>query len=254
MEIIKLLGLACIFVVGAATGARDERARFAVQLLLLVGVAFGLWAFLGAVTGTVYQSGGRRLEGHFLNPNTAGTVFAVLLILGVAELLRGLRTQRAEADIARNILISAAPLTFAICLLDTASRGAMLAFLGSAAVFLAVLLASGALKASRALVVTLIGVVLLFAIVWFAGDQLVERFFRSDEDAIVRTSIWKAHWGAFLNSPLFGYGLGSAETVNKTLISAANYPVLWNIRAILNLYLQWLEEAGIVGAAPMFLC
>src|SRR5207302_7095005 len=90
VEIIKLLGLGCMFLIGAATGARDERARFAVQLLVLAGVVFGLWAFIGGVTGAIAQTGGHRLEAHFVNPNTAGTVFAVLLLLGVAELLRGL--------------------------------------------------------------------------------------------------------------------------------------------------------------------
>lgn len=253
IEIIKLAGLGCLFLVGAATGARDERARFAVQALLAAGVAFGLWAFIGSVTGAVAQTQGHRLEAHFVNPNTAGTVFAVLLMLALSEFLRRLRLRGAERDPSLVVAAAAAALTFAVCLLDTASRGAMLAFLGGAVVFVAAQLACGTLKLSRAALTTLAGLALLIAVTWFAGDLLVERFFRSDEDAIVRTAIWQAHWGAFLDSPLFGYGLGAAETVNKTLITDANYPVLWNIRAILNLYLQWLEEAGVVGAAPMFL-
>ena len=57
-----------------------------------------------------------------------------------------------------------------------------------------------------------------------------------------------------MESPLFGYGLGSAQTVNKTLINVSNFENLWNVRAILNVYLQWLEEAGLLGATPMFLC
>jgi O-antigen ligase len=51
-----------------------------------------------------------------------------------------------------------------------------------------------------------------------------------------------------------GYGPGVFETVNKTLISGANFSELWNIRAAMNLYLQWLEQGGLIGAAPMFLC
>jgi len=90
--------------------------------------------------------------------------------------------------------------------------------------------------------------------VWFAGDRLIDRFFVTGDAAIARSAIWKEHWAAFLDAPLFGYGLGTAETVNKTLITQANFPALWNIKAILQLYLQWLEEAGIVGATPMFLC
>jgi hypothetical protein len=68
IEIIKLLGLACLFVVGLAAGARDDRARYAVQLTIVAGVVFGFWAFLLSVSGDAYATGGRRLEAHFLNP------------------------------------------------------------------------------------------------------------------------------------------------------------------------------------------
>jgi hypothetical protein len=68
IEIVKLLGLACLFVAGLAAGARDDRARYAVQLTIILGVAFGLWAFFGASSGMLYSTGGRRLEGDFLNP------------------------------------------------------------------------------------------------------------------------------------------------------------------------------------------
>jgi hypothetical protein len=72
IEIIKLLGLGCLFVVGLAAGARDDRARYAVQLTIVLGVVFGLWAFFGTVSGTLYSTGGRRLEAHFLNPIIVG--------------------------------------------------------------------------------------------------------------------------------------------------------------------------------------
>lgn len=254
IEIIKLVGLGCLFLVGAATGARDDRARFAIQLTLAAGVVFGLWAFVGSVTGAIVQTQGHRLEAHFVNPNTAGTFFAILLVLALSELQRRLRLRSSERDATATIVAAAAALTFAVCLLDTASRGAMLAFLGAACVYVLVQLACGALKVSRAVLIALAGILVLVLVVWLAGDQLIDRFFRSSDDAIVRTAIWTEHWRAFLDSPLFGYGLGTAETVNKTLVTAGNFPVLWNIKAILNLYLQWLEEAGLVGAAPMFLC
>lgn len=232
IEIIKLVGLACLFLVGAATGARDARARFAVQLTLVVGLAFGLWAFIGSVTGAIPQTQGHRLEAHFVNPNTAGTFFAVLLILAISELQRRLRQRGGERDASATILLGAAVLTFTVCLLDTASRGAVLSFLGAAAVLVLVQLACGSLKLSRAVLVAFAGVLGLALVVWLAGDQLIERFFSTSKDAIVRTEIWKAHWAAFLDAPLFGYGLGTAETVNKTLITADNYPVLWNINAV----------------------
>ena len=231
IEIIKLLGLASLFLVGAATGARDDRARLAVQLTLAAGMVFGVWAFIGSVTGMIAQTQGHRLEAHFVNPNTAGTFFAVLLLLAIGELQRRLRQRRSEQDLSLVILLGAAVLTFAVCLLDTASRGAVLSFLGAAAVFVLVQLACGAIKLSRAVLIALVGLLLLLVVVWFAGDQLIDRFFKTGDAAIVRTAIWKEHWTAFLDAPLFGYGLGTAETVNKTLMNAANTPVLWSIKA-----------------------
>jgi O-antigen ligase len=254
MEIIKLLGLGCFFLVGAATGARDDRARFALQLTLGLGVAFGFWAFIGSVTGTVYQTQEHRLEGHFLNPNTAGTFFAVLLMLAIPELGGPLKRRRSEKELTAIITSAAVVLTFAICLLDTVSRGAMLAFTGGVLVYMAVQLATGGMKPTRLVLTALVGLTVLLLLILVAGDALIARFFAAQQDADVRTAIWKAHWGAFLESPLFGYGLGTAETVNKTLVTVQNYEVLRPIRSILNVYLEWLENAGIIGAAPMFLC
>jgi O-antigen ligase len=254
VELVKLLGLACFFLVGAATGARDERARFAIRLTLLLGVVFGLWAFLASATGSIYQTQGRRLEAHFMNPNTAGTVFAVLLMLCISELVRQLRARSYRREVTQVLPLAAAAFTFAVCLLATASRGAMMALLGGGIVFVLVQLATGRFKLTRLVGGLLGGLAALITVILFAGDRLVDRLFQSHEAAIVRTEIWKPHWAAFLDSPLFGYGLGTAETVNKTLIGNGNFEALWNIRAILNVYLQWLEEAGIVGAAPMFLC
>ena len=107
---------------------------------------------------------------------------------------------------------------------------------------------------ARAFLLGLAGLLLGSCIIYIAGDAVIDRLARSDRDAVVRTAIWAEHWRAFLGSPLLGYGIGSTETVNKTLISTTNFSTLWNIKAILNVYLQWLEQAGLFGAVPMFAC
>ena len=253
-EIIKLLGLSVIFLVGAITGSSDRRARIAIWLILGLGLALGLWAFFGSVTGTVYSTGGRRLEGHFLNPNTAGTFFACLLILTLAMLTREIRAAGAKEKLVRALPLSAIALTFAVCLLMTGSRGASLAFVGAAVTFITLQVFSKGFKLTRGLAIgfgLLLGGALL---VYLVGDLLVERFFGTDRDAGVRTSIWAAHWKAFLAAPIMGYGLGTSESVNLTVMSASTFDYLMNIRGILNVYLQWLEQAGVLGAVPMFLC
>lgn len=252
IEIVKLLGLGCIFVVGAATGGRDDRARYAIELTIAAGVIFGIWALVGSSTGSIYQSGGHRLEGHFLNPNTAGTVFAVLLILSVAQLVRALRPPK--RNLTHALPSATASLALLVCLLDSASRGAALAFLVASLVYLGLQIASGHLKLGSAIIGSLLGIAALIFVVSIAGEQLIDRIFDSHEASIARLDIWRFHWQTFVDSPLFGYGLGTSETVNKSLLTLSNYDRLWNIRSILNVYLQWLEEAGIIGAAPMFAC
>ncbi len=253
-ELIKLLGLACIFLVGALTGASDRRARAAVNVTLGLGFVLALWAFFGSVTGTVYQTQGHRLEGHFLNPNTAGTFMAFMLVLSLAVLLRQLRAGSGQDRIARAVPMGAVALTFAICLLMTASRGAAGALIAALVVFGGLQLFSAKVKISRALLGGLAGLVVGGVVIFIAGDLVIDRFSRADRDAVVRTAIWAEHWQAFLRSPLLGYGLGTSETVNQTLINTANYSTLWNIKAILNVYLQWLEQAGLIGAIAMFAC
>ncbi|MFC3069215.1 O-antigen ligase family protein [Phenylobacterium soli] len=254
VEIVRLLGLACLFVIGLATGARDERARYAVRLTLAAGVAFGLWAFFGAVTGQIYQSQGRRLEAHFLSPNTAATLFGMLLTLAVAEALMTLRTRGGRRDPVRLAAPSLAILVFATCLLDTASRGGALAFLGAMAVFLGLQLWTGRLRLTRGVLAGLGGLAVVAVLILLAGERLLDRVFQSHEAALVRTSMWRAHWSAFLDSPLLGYGLGAFDTVNKLIMDAGNLDALWDIHSVHNVYLQWLEEAGILGSAPMFAC
>lgn len=251
-ELIKLLGLACIFLVGALTGASDRRARTAVHLILGLGLLLAIWAFFGSVTGLVYQTQGRRLEGHFLNPNTAGTFMACMLVLSLAILTRQLRTAKPEARIVRGAPLGAISLTFAICLLMTASRGASGALVAALLAFGAFQAFSSKVKITRALLVGLGSLTVAAIALFIAGDLVVDRFARTDRDTVVRTAVWTEHWQAFLASPLLGYGLGSPEAVNKTLINGANYGTLWNIRAILNVYLQWLEQAGLIGATAMF--
>ena len=75
-----------------------------------------------------------------------------------------------------------------------------------------------------------------------------ERFDLAQHDLDIRRQIIAPHWRAFLSSPWFGYGLGSFTTVNQMLMTEAGLRELHNVRAVHNLYVQWLEEAGIVGA------
>jgi O-antigen ligase len=254
VEIVKLLGLSCMFLVGAAAGSSDALARTALDLIVGFGALFGLWFFFAFVSGSIYQTQARRLEAHFLNPNTAGTVFGVLLTLTAGLLARRVRAAARDRRLWASLPFACAGLIFLACLVATASRAAFAATLLALLLLAAVQVVSGRWRLRAAAFGALAALALGALGLAIAGGVLADRLVGTGEAALSRAYVWKVHWEAFLAAPLSGYGPGTFETVNKTLMSGANFRELWNIRAAMNVYLQWLEQGGLIGAAPMFLC
>jgi hypothetical protein len=142
------------------------------------------------------------------------------------------------------------------CLVLTVSRGAVTATLISAVLFTVWEIFARDWRGiqKRNIIYGLVFVLGVLVLAW-SGGVLVDRYTSSVKDFVEqRQAIYDAHWPAFLDSPWFGYGLGTFDEVNKLVQTAINYPVLWDLRATHNVYLQWLEEGGIAGAVPMFAC
>lgn len=255
IEIAKLLGLAAVFVVGALQGARRDRAQATVEAIVWVGGIYAAVSLLTFLSGAQVASLGGRLSGGFLSANSGGTVFGVLLVLGLAVFLRAWKRTIGQG-VPRRLTATAVPLAclslFAVCLLLTASRMGLVASSVALAVFLLWEMASS----GRARVPVMAGAALLIglgALLTFGGNDLLWlRVGTLDGDVDVRSSIFSAHWAAFIDSPLFGYGLGSFDAVNSQIMTGETYRNLWLIRATHNVYLQWLQEAGLIGAIPMF--
>lgn len=254
LELAKLLGLACLFLVGVTTGASDERARTAVNLFILAAAAFGAYAFIGFVTGSIHQSQNGRLEGTLMSPNTAGTFFALALVVALGPLLRRLRGRSVATALQAAPGYWAALLILLACLLMTASRGAALASAAAVAALFVLLAWAGRIKWTRASLVLLAGVVALALAVALFGETLMARFTRVEEDAVSRADLFRLHWNAFLASPWSGYGLGAFDTIHRTLLDSSSVESLWRVRATHNVYIQWLEETGVFMAAAMFAC
>ena len=255
VEIIKLTGLASVFVLGCLLGARAERAREVMVMLLALGgiyAAVSLVLFLG---GGQIAAGSSRLAGGFFSANLAGTQFGVLTMLATAWLIRGWGQAARETVVTR--IIDLAPviavlLLFVACLLLTASRAAIVSTVAGAGL----LLGWAALdnRGSRWLPMVGGGIILSCAAVLIVqGNTLfADRFGGLAEGDATREAVAAAHWRAFLDSPLFGYGLGSYPEVNNQIMTVSNADALAVSVIQHNAYLQWLEEAGIVGALPMF--
>lgn len=247
-ELVKLLGLASLFLFGMASGASDQRARTALKLFTSFGVIFGLWATVLWAMG-IDPAGLRRLSAHFMTANTAATFFGMMLMLCLGELLRRREGPLAE-QLSRATPYIGAALFFAGCVMMTASRGGLIATLGGVTALLLLTVFSGRAKFSIGLLIGGVGLALLL----IAGQQVSERLTLSSADLHTRTNMFEAHWGAIKAAPWLGYGLGTFDTINKALLTPSNIETLGDTRLMHNAYLTWLEQGGVVGASLMFLC
>jgi len=108
--------------------------------------------------------------------------------------------------------------------------------------------ATGRWRVTQAAGAGLAGLAGLAVLLFVAGDVLVRRLLTTGVDFIDRTAIWKLHWNVFLDSPLFGEGLGSFESVAKARLTEGDFSRLWNIRAAHSVYLQFEILFGAHGA------
>jgi O-antigen ligase len=255
LEMVKLCGLACLFGLGALQGLSRDRALATLKAIVWTGGGYALVSLITFVAG-VQIAVGDRLSGGFLSANSGATVFGILTVLALALFLRGWQNN-AGLGLSRRITAVAGPLAClslsAVCLVLTQSRMGLAATFVAAGALLVWTFAQNPKGKASAIVAGLIMLV-LGGVLFFGGNALVwTRIDALDADATIRGQIFAAHWQAFLASPLFGYGLGSFDPVNLQVITAENASTLWPIRATHNVYLQWLQEAGLVGAIPMFL-
>lgn len=254
LEVIKLLGLAAVFVLGCLLGARSRRARSALLVLLALGAiyaAISLVMFLARLQPV----GGARLTGGFYSANIAATQLGVLLVLTTAWLVRqwsrtgSMPTSTRIGELAPALALI---LLFTACLLLTASR----AGIAATAIALALFLGWAALDDRRSRWPLIAGggfVILCVLVLIIQGNGLfADRYGDLPDGDTTRTLVAQAHWRAFLDSPLMGYGLGSYSQVNNQIMTTSNAQALSASVIQHNAYLQWLEEAGLIGAIPMF--
>lgn len=256
VEIAKLLGLAAAFGVGALQGVSRGRGQATLEGIVWAGGVYAAISLVTFLAGAQVAQGGGRLSGGFLSFNSGATVLGVLVVLSLAVFLRAWKRTDGLSS-SKRLIKTAVPLSClslcTVCLILTASRMGLVA----TAIALVVFLLWETASSPNGRVPIWIGTVLLLAVggvLTFSGNDLIwTRVGGIDADVDVRGQIFSAHWQAFLTSPLFGYGLGTFDAINTQIMTGETVGNLWSIRATHNVYLQWLEEAGIVGAVPMFL-
>lgn len=256
IEVVKLIGLAAVFVLGCLMGADAGRARRSLQAILWLGGAYALIGLVLFLAGDQTAYGSDRLAAGFFTPNVAGTQFGVLAVLATSWAIRQWR-RHDRAPVTRRIS-EVAPavaliLLFLVCLLMTASRGAM----GATALGIVLVMGWEAIDNRRARLSLIAGgcllVVVAFVMLVRGNGLFLDRFSDVTAAGDLRGVVNQAHWRAFLASPLSGYGLGSYPELNNMIMTAPNAEALSLSVVLHNVYLQWLVEGGVVGAAPMFL-
>ncbi len=271
-EILKLLGLAAVFVIGLWTGQNNARTRWFFRLLAWFAAAYAIWAFLDFFIDPAHVFGverpfhQNRLSGGFLTANTAATLFGTLAIVMLAELRRVARDQQSDWSVdgvnrlARKAAIPAIALLFCVTdLLLSASRAGVLSFLAAGMIYAAWEMfltrrRSETQRRNLGAVVLLCALAALALIGGVSSALVAQRLGTVETDMGVRADIFSAHWEAFLVAPWLGNGMGTFRQINYVQMTLENWEVLWIIGSAHNFVLQWLEEAGLAGALAMFGC
>lgn len=255
----------CAFA-GARTSRRADRLWF---LTLLAGGLLALAAFVDfLVSPELNFSRARpyhldRLSAPFLSANTAATFYASVALLAAGETLRrlhhvdGLSLGRIVERGMRKLMLPGLLLVFAIsAVFLTASRAgiALIAVLLPLLVVWDVVANRGGRESGNAMKAGLVwggaALGLVAAAFFLSGDLFSERLQVAGEDG-TRSMMLQAYWSAAQDNLWTGTGLGSFEFVSDRVSTPDNATFMQFQGAAHNLYLQWVLQAGLTGAAGM---
>ncbi|CAN5360758.1 hypothetical protein BH09PSE1_BH09PSE1_05060 [soil metagenome] len=250
LELFKFLGLGATLLVAERLATSARRLRRMLRALIWIGVIWTLWAIV-LLALDVGASGIGRLSGAFISPNVAGALIVVTLLLLVGDNPPRDRSPSGAPASLKRFAPALLAVILIVGLVLTASRacaglGVILSGLlwiwPRRVALLNTLKGRGSLRFIAGL-----GATAGISAAVFAGATLMSRLPRTTADAQDRWAIMKTYAAAAAESPLAGYGMGSASALSRLLITRDNYDVFWNIRAPHNLMVQWWVEGGFIG-------
>ena len=206
-----------------------------------------------------------RLAGPFLSANTAATFFAMIALLALASVCqqwRRIEGPGAKRWVETGLAGLTLPLSVTVlalaCVLMSASRAGVLLCLGAGCALLIWDTLRQPLKSGKerrswtprltGLGLGLTALVLLLPLTEVLGVRLE----RVGNDTATRSLMFSAYWDATGYAALFGHGLGGFRFINDLVADAHTAPTLVRQSAAHNVYLQWLLQAGWLGALVMF--
>ena len=237
--------------------ARDWSGRW-LSVFALCYAGAGLWLFFS-------QGADERLDVGISSANAAAMLFGVLAIFASALVTRGARGRLSEAAARLPSALSwarfafSAPLSLAAliaaisCLLLTASRGGLAATLVGVVVFVAAIFGLSA-RNRRARLIAAAGpalacVALAGLLFLRGGEAVMDRFALTNQDLNIRHDIAQAHIAFVAAHPWLGDGFNNFFELNTLAATPANWEATRVVGAVHNIYIQTLEEDGVVGLA-----
>lgn len=266
-EAQSLMAGGALAAIGYAIGKSAKALKFAWSALIWTSLVFvGISAFTFFSTPPNSETFGNRLSAGFGSPNTAATLFGMILLLAIGKLT--VRFQNAHfnarprgdrvALLAQHEFASLSVLALALgCMIFTVSRA------GIAISLAAIITLSGFelyrmrrrgrfsfLHGRRSMLglVAIGGLVLLLAVSGELNQRTQESLF---ENSSGRIETFKIYWNVFLEKPWFGHGLGSFNAINDRITTLENAATLQPLGAVHNVILQWLVQQGIMGVLAM---
>lgn len=225
LGVCRYFGGVAALLSGAMIGYHRGATRSAIDWLLIFGMLNLLIGLIlramdpEHVWGMAKPMHELRFTGTFQNANVAAAIFAFLAVLGLGRVLTLIRdggfvrggTMSAWL-VARIIIVLAA---FGACVI-AASR-ASLALMVLAMAALAYAWYAPDVPRGRRLFIAIIILIAVCALIWLSGafDLLIaERMGQMGVDSVYRGEIYARLWRLFLESPLYGFGLGSFSDMN----------------------------------------
>ena len=275
-EIFSLFAAGALFLTGRTAGLKTSTLQIVWRTLIWLMAAYCALALVAHIlnyTGVTINPGEyetSRLRASFVSPNTAATLFAMSALLGAGYLLYTIN--HASPDVlTRNQLVDftfrnssmAMGLLFlaSSCLWLTLSRACIATFLVVGVVLFGAEYRAyrnrsqserkERSKGFRALRWGLFGLSVVFAIIVFNSEMLIGRVSEAATDAQSRFDLFQIYISAWLDKPWFGYGLGSFNRVNDSLMTLDNVAHIHQMGAAHNVLIQWLIQQGLIGTGLM---
>lgn len=266
--------LAVMFAAGAlwTIGYISSRHRRALDIawgtLIWGAVAYCLWMF--AMNVSSVPSGEAFILNAFETPANASVLFGLFAIIAMSKILHVIKQMDAEA-LARSQMVDrllrqglSAILLLGVSLTCLSLTGSRPGFILVSAVLIGLMWWDTLAISTRehrgipmrlaAIVAPIIALCLAgwgVSLVWLNDETVAQGI--GTTDVLPNAQRIQAYMGAWMDSPIFGHGLGSVNAEGDKAMTLFNAKAMLAPGEAHNVFITWLVETGIVGLALLVL-